>query len=197
MATNEEHFVKKLWNFIKQPLGTGVLILIGSALLQQWGWKWQQRYLGEQFRAAATQEQKHKTIDQVTESVGKLLTAYAMIVGAHEENVSTTQLNATIDKYHELQREWDQSEDLLKLRMTTLFPIPQIQSDWKTLLEKLGLLDSHIHDLEDFSTTDASAGHQQQIALSRSAISEIEKLLSEMNSRMTTHLDQTLSSAKE
>jgi hypothetical protein len=180
---------RKILDFLNQPLVAGILILIGTSLLQQWGWRSQQRYINEQLRANAVREKKQNTVDEVTVGVGKLLTSYASIVGAHEEKVKTPQLDQTIDKYHELQREWDQEEDLLKLRIQTYFSVPQIQTAWSLLLDRLGELDSQIHQLHEFNTMDTSEAHQKQITLCRNTITDIEKQLAAMTGIMTNHLN--------
>lgn len=176
-------------DFLNQPLVAGILILIGTSLLQQLGWRSQQKYINGQLRANAVREQKQNIIDQVTIAVGKLLTSYASIVGAHEEKVKTPQMNVTIDQYHVLQREWDQAEDLLKLRIQTYFSLPQIQSNWSSLLDRLGELDSQIHQLHEFNTMDPSDAHQKQITLCRDTITDLEKQLAAMTGVMTSHLN--------
>lgn len=187
---------KKIGDFLKQPLGTGVLIVIATGSLQQWNWRaqqkelnelWksQQEQLNEQLRTNTLREKKEKTIEEITVSVGKLLTASATIVGAHEGELKTEQLNRTLDEYHELQREWDKAEDVLKLHMRTYFSTPQIQADWSAILDKLGELDSQIRDLHDFNTDDGSKPHQDQKDLCRKIIQEIQDRLAALNGVMT------------
>lgn len=134
-------------------------------------------------------QQKQTTIDQVTVAVGKLLTSYASIIGAHREKVKTTQLNETIDKYHVLQREWDQGEDLLKLRMHTCFPSTKIESDWSVLLDRLGELDAEIHKLHEFETTDPSEAHLKEITLCGERVTDVEQRLAAMTGAMTDYVN--------
>lgn len=181
--------MKKILRFINQPLAVGFLILVSTSLFQQWGWRSQQNWIAKQSRASAAVQQKQTTIDQVTVAVGKLLTSYASIIGAHREKVKTKQLNETIDQYHALQREWDQGEDMLKLRMHTCFPGTKIESDWSSLLDRLGELDSEIHKLHDFDTTDLSEAHLKQITVCGQTITDVEQRLASMTSAMTDYVN--------
>ena len=188
--------LKKIGNFLKQPLGTGILIVVVTSLFQQYGWKAQQRYLDEQWKTQqrylneqlninATREQKHKFIDDITVAIGKLLTSYGIVAGAHREKVPMPQLSQILKQYNLIQREWDTSEDLLKLRMKTAFSDQKIQSDWSALLNKLGTLDSQVHRLNEFNTNDVSQTHEDQTALLQQTIKEAEAQLASMNQAMT------------
>src|SRR6266446_7477317 len=61
-----------------QPLPVGLLILLGTFLVQQWGWRDQQKFIAEQSNKSAAIAQAQGTIEQVTNSVGKLLSASAI-----------------------------------------------------------------------------------------------------------------------
>jgi len=177
------HRKKDPW--YNQPLPVGVFILLATFLVQQWGWRSQQNFIAEQANQSAAIAQAQGTIEQVTISVGKLLSASAIIVGAHEAKVKKSQLNETIDKYQTLQAEWDQSADLLNRRMSNHFGNAAIEAAWSSILDKLGELDSQVKDLDEFSTDDSSNAHSSQIQLCRQTITDIEGRLAKMTALMT------------
>ncbi|HXU37582.1 MAG TPA: hypothetical protein VN937_14570 [Blastocatellia bacterium] len=187
---------KKKTPWYNQPLWVGIFILIGTFAIQQWGWKDQQKFIAQQSKVTATVARAEATTEQVTQAVGKALTASASIVGAHEARVNKSQLNEAIDSYHQLLREWDQSEDLLKLRIRTSFPVPPIESAWTSLLDQLGELDSEVTRLDKFNTTDTSDAHLQQIDHCRKIIKDIEQQLTVVTHLMTEHINATLTDQK-
>ncbi len=183
--------MKKILRLLNQPLVVGLLILVSTSLVQHCGFRAQQRILAKQLRASAVMVQAETTIDQLAGAVGKVLTASATIVGAHEAKVKTAQLNEIVDRYDALLREWDVGEDLLKLRIRTKFSVPRIASDWSSLLDRLGQLDSEVTQLHGFSTTDPSEAHQRQIAQCRQTITDVENRLAAMTDLMTNQLNNS------
>jgi hypothetical protein len=150
-------------SWINQPFTVGVLVVLATFFTQQWGWKQQQRFLAEQADAGLAIKERKDAIKETTLAVDRVLTASAMILGAHREGVDVAQMNETIDKYHDLQREWDLQEDLLKHTLRNSFPYQDVGTSWSRLLDGLGELDLQVGALHRFPPSESSQEHTKQI----------------------------------
>lgn len=179
-----------------QPLPVGLLILLVTFLLQEWGWKTQQKFITEQTNKSAAIAQTQGTIEEVTNSVGRLLSASAIIVGAHEAKLKKPEVNEGVDRYNALQAEWDQNVSVLKLKIRDYFKRADVELAWSSLLDRLGDLDSEIMDLHSFSTGDPSESHSDQIRVCRATLTELEERLANMTALMTDHLKSLQANAQ-
>jgi len=171
------------FRYVNQPLSAGVLIVLASTFIQHRYWVAQQRFLMDREDVTVMIE----TEEQVTGAVGKVLSASAIVVGAHERRFQTEQLNQVIDKYAELQLEWDKGEDLIKRRLRAHFFAPNVDHEWSLVLDTLGELDAAIDRLDSFGTADSSEPHRDQIARCRELITKTETALARLTRLMTDY----------
>ncbi|MFZ0912414.1 MAG: hypothetical protein WBQ76_03885 [Candidatus Korobacteraceae bacterium] len=130
-------------------------------------------------------ELANATEEDLVRDVGKLLTASAAIVAAHENNFGKEQRSQAIDEFNSLQDEWDRNEDVLKLRVETYFSTAPIQAKWTEVLDELGGLDEEIKSLNGFHVSERSSRHAQRIESCRKAMDKAQESLIELENMMT------------
>jgi len=179
---------RKLWQAVNQPVVVTVLgglaVFFISNYIQNQYWISQQKFLVQQATLSKRLELSNAAVEDLVRAVGRLITASASVVAAHERGFDRRQLNETIDHYNVLQDEWDQSEEVLKLKLRTYFPQAEIDAQWHDLRLKLGALDAEIVTLHGFSTSDASAAHRAQFAACRKSMKEAEDSLARLSTAM-------------
>lgn len=185
--------MSRIWRCVNQPfvvtfLG-GLLVLCIGAYLQHRSWEYQNKALLRQAQISGRISGAQATEEEVVRRVGQLLTAEALIVGAHEGSFDLNQLKETIAKNAGLRDEWDLAEEALKLRVRTSFSDRNVQRLLQELLSQFDPLYEDVEALQAFSTNGPSDGHKKQIAACRSRIGIIESKLEELTNAMTRYID--------
>jgi hypothetical protein len=182
-----------LFGLLNQPLPVtllgGVLVLMISTFVQDRYWMSQQTFLANQTLTRHRLDIAISTQEEVAKAVGKIISAGALIIGSHENQLGKLQHNAVLDTNNLLQNEWDQNEELLKLHIQMYFQSSGIQSSWLDVRERLGALDDEITELEKFSTGDPSDRHAKQITQSRKAVEDAEDSLGKLLRLMVEHIE--------
>lgn len=173
---------------LDRPFVRGVVVAALVAVLSYVGWNVRQHLLERQAQTKERVARAETTQREAANAVGRLITASAAIVAAHEKGFDKKQLNGTIDEYNQLQDEWDKGVAVLEADLQRDFPAQHIQAKWDQVLDHLGTLDDRVAKLDQFLTTDESVGHKQQITLCRETIADAEAGLTELTALMSTYI---------
>jgi len=184
--------IAKLYKRLNSPLSVTVLgglaVLVISTRVQNQYWVSQQRFLNDQTIHAHKIEATILTEEEIVRAAGKRLTGAAILVGAHEGHFDDDQHDKSIGAYNLSRREWDDLEEVLKLRLSIYYPDEAIQKSWRGLLLNMDNLDKSVIGLDKFSPADKSANHSRATASAREAIRQIEEDLGHFSSQLTRYM---------
>lgn len=181
-------FMRKLGRFLNRPFSvavlSGIFVLVVSTKLQDRYWLAQQQFLAKQATINKRLEATSSTEEDMVRAVGRFLTAKAVIVGAHENRLSKREVDAAVDEHNRLREDWDQTSELLKLKMRSDFPTPAVYQKWLMLDAELTVLDEEVNKLSTFEASDPSAKHITERDRCRALISEAESMLASLTLEM-------------
>ena len=168
----------------------GILVLLISTFVQDRYWITQQEFLADQALAKQRLDASMSTQEEMARTVGRLIAANALLVGAHESQLDKKQYIEVIDQHNLLQREWDLNEETLELHMKVYFQTPEIQKAWLDLKELLGKLDDDLTELQTFTPSKPSNRQDEMIKQCRSTIDETEARLAALAQLMSSHIGE-------
>jgi hypothetical protein len=189
---------RTLFERINQPLAVtvigGLLVFVISAFIQDRYWIKQQRFSARQVLISKTIDAATASESEIVDRVGKLISSYALIVGAHEHNLSEAELEEDRQKFNRMQLDWDVSEDLLKLKLRLYFASPQVQKEWQKIEDLLATLDEEIAKLFAIPIAERSSKHQKSLEECRSLITKTEAALADLGSSMDASIRASVDS---
>ncbi len=184
-AGDQKKAPRSFWGHLNQPVMVtvigGLIVFLITSYIQNFYWRSQQKFLRLQQRT----EVAEGVVEELAKKVGELRAASASLVGAHEQRYERKQLNEVIDRYDTAQKDWDESEGVLNLRIEIYFAEDSRTNDASARLSKsLDALDDDVSELLRYTTADPGDAHKQSIKKCRDAIDDVDGALGSLQSQM-------------
>ena len=184
-AEGQKKSPRSFWGQLNQPVVVtvigGLIVFLITSYIQNFYWRSQQKFLRLQQRT----EVAEGVVEELGKKVGELRAASASLIGAHEQQYEKKQLNEVIDRYNAAQKNWDESEGVLNLRIEIYFAESSQTNEASTRLSKsLDALDDDISELLRYPTANPGNAHMQSIKKCRDAIAGVDEALDGLQSLM-------------
>jgi len=171
-------------------VGGGLIFLISTCIQDRY-WVKQQRYTAQQAYISKRIDAATTAEAEIINGAGKLISAYALLVGAHENQIDDETLELERQAFNKEHREWDDSRDLLNLKMNRYF-LGNAQQHWESLNAQLPNLDQHISILFKMDTRDQSTPHHEKMRECRVLVSKAEDEIYAMGLAMDAAVQKSI-----
>ena len=174
-----------LWGKLNQPVVVtilgGLLVFLITSYVQELYWRSQQRFLSLKQRI----EVAESVVESLARSVGKVRAASASIVGGYEQHYGKAQLNEAIEQYNTAEKDWDENEGALNLKIQIYFPENKdLDGASQQLSSSLDVLDDTVANLLRHSTVDTGGTSDEGAKKCRDAIAKVDASLERVESLM-------------